>query len=107
MAEGKMDERVLVVAPQGHDAAAMVDMLAKQGISAVACSGPIECLRELQIGAGALLLTEEALELPGASDLMHNLKVQPAWSELPLVVLSSGGEARQASLLDLRPRPAV
>jgi PAS domain S-box-containing protein len=48
-----------------------------------------------------LLLTEEALELPQASDFLGVLKAQPPWSELPLLVLTSGSESRLARLLDL------
>jgi signal transduction histidine kinase len=47
------------------------------------------------------LLTEEALELPQVSGLLEALKAQPAWSELPLIILTSGGESRLAKLLDL------
>ena len=47
------------------------------------------------------MLTEEALELPSVSDLLDALKAQPAWSELPLIILTSGGESRLARLLDL------
>ena len=51
--------------------------------------------------AGALLLTEEALESPEGSLLLDPLKAQPPWSELPLIILTSGGESRRAGLLDL------
>jgi signal transduction histidine kinase/AmiR/NasT family two-component response regulator len=47
------------------------------------------------------LLTEEALELPQLSDLLETLKAQPAWSQLPLIILTSGGESRLAKVLDL------
>src|SRR5438552_12508839 len=50
---------------------------------------------------GALLLTEEALESPQGSLLLDLLKAQPPWSELPLIILTSGGESRRARLLDL------
>jgi signal transduction histidine kinase len=51
--------------------------------------------------AGALLLTEEALESAQGSLLLDLLKAQPPWSELPLIILTSGGESRRAGLLDL------
>ena len=47
------------------------------------------------------MLTEEALELPQVHELLEALSAQPAWSELPLIVLTSGGESRLAQLLDL------
>jgi signal transduction histidine kinase len=51
--------------------------------------------------AGALLLTEEALESTQGSLLLRVLKAQPRWSELPLIILTSGGESRRAGLLNL------
>ena len=57
--------------------------------------------REMIDSAGALLLTEEALESPQGSLLLKLLKAQPPWSELPLIILTSGGESRRAGLLDL------
>ena len=43
----------------------------------------------------------QALESPLLSNLLEVLKAQPPWSELPLVILTSGGESRRAGLLDL------
>src|SRR5205823_7742072 len=51
--------------------------------------------------AGALLLTEEALESAQGSLLLDVLKAQPPWSELPLIILTIGGESRRAGLLNL------
>lgn len=95
------ESRVLVVAPVGQDAEAMAGMLRSEGVAAQACAGVSECLERLESGAGAVLLTEEALELPGAEELLENLTRQPAWSELPLIILTSGGETRFARLLEL------
>ena len=55
----------------------------------------------IQSGAGALILTEEALELGSLSDFFEALAAQPSWSELPLIILTTGGESRLARLLEL------
>jgi signal transduction histidine kinase len=60
-----------------------------------------EYSREIRDSAGALLLTEEALEPAQCSLLLDVLKAQPPWSELPLIILTSGGESRRAGLLNL------
>lgn len=98
-----MDEtgRVLIVAPVGGDAGAMAALLAGEGFSAKVCPEMTECVREIKVGAGAVLLTEEALESPKLSDLFAVLLAQPTWSELPLILLTKGGESRRARLLDL------
>ncbi len=95
------ESRVLVVAPVGRDAEAMAGMLRGEGVMAEACAGAEECLARLEDGAGVVLLTEEALELPGVEALLESFGRQPAWSELPLIILTSGGESRFERLLEI------
>ena len=51
--------------------------------------------------AGALLLTEEALESPQRSLLLELLKAQPPWSELPLVFSQAAANRAGRGLVDL------
>jgi signal transduction histidine kinase len=95
------DERVIIIAPVGQDAAAMAALLDAQGFETQICNGSVEYSREVIDRAGALLLTEEALESPQGSLLLDALKAQQPWSELPLIILTSGGESRRAGLLNL------
>lgn len=88
------------MAPIGRDAAAMAMLLDAEGFQPEIVSGPAECCGKLS-DAGAVLLTEEVLEFPQVDDLIETFKTQPPWSELPLIVLTSGGESRLAKLLDL------
>src|SRR5437763_599140 len=101
MPRSKPEERVVIMAPVGQDAAAMAALLREEGFPADICSGPAESAEKVLAGAGVLLLTEEALDLPGATQLFEVLKPQPSWSELPLIILTSGGEPRLAKLLDM------
>jgi signal transduction histidine kinase len=95
------DERVIIIAPVGQDAAAMAALLDAQGFETQIYNGSVEYSREIIDSAGALLLTEEALESAQGSLLLDALKAQPPWSELPLIILTSGGESRRAGLLNL------
>jgi signal transduction histidine kinase len=95
------NERVIIIAPVGQDARAMAALLDAQGFETQICNGSAEYSREMIDSAGALLLTEEALEPAQASLLLDALKAQPPWSELPLIILTSGGESRRAGLLNL------
>jgi signal transduction histidine kinase len=95
------DERVIIIAPVGQDAEAMAGLLDAQGFETQICNGSDEYSRQITDRAGALLLTEEALESPQGSLLLDAVKAQPPWSELPLIILTSGGESRRAGLLDL------
>jgi PAS domain S-box-containing protein len=101
MALPEIEERVLVMAPVGRDAPAMRSLLEEHGFRVELCGAPDECARQMCEGAGALLLTEEALEHPGISHIFDALQAQPPWSELPLIVLTTGGEHRLEKLLDL------
>jgi signal transduction histidine kinase len=100
MPASKREERVLIVAPFGQDAAAMGSLLNRRGLPARICSAAAEASRQVAAGAGTLLLTEEALELPQAPDLLESLKAQPPWSELPLIILTHGGPSRLTKALD-------
>lgn len=93
------DERVIIIAPVGQDAIAIASLLDAQGFETQICNGSDES-RQITDRAGALLLTEEALESPQGSLILDALKAQPPWSELPLIVLTSGGESRRAGLLN-------
>jgi FixJ family two-component response regulator len=95
------NECLIIIAPVGQDAAAMATLLDSQGFETQICNGSAEYSRQMMDSAGALLLTEEALESAQGSLLLDLLKAQPPWSELPLIILTSGGESRRAGLLDL------
>ena len=95
------DERVIIIAPVGQDAIAIASLLDAQGLETQICNGSDEYSRQITDRAGALLLTEEALESPQGSLLLDAVKAQPPWSELPLIILTSGGESRRAGLLNL------
>ena len=93
--------RLLVMAPVGQDAPAIAELLTKHGWPTEICRGAAECCAEIKAGAGALLLTEEALETERGFDVFEALKIQPQWSELPVIILTSGGESRLNRLLEL------
>jgi PAS domain S-box-containing protein len=104
MAKTASAERVLIIAPVGGDALNIPSMLQAEGISTCSCADPEECLNELADGAGALLITEEVLEMSCSSDLLGALKAQPTWSDLPVIVLTTGEESRVVRLLELTAR---
>jgi signal transduction histidine kinase/ActR/RegA family two-component response regulator len=102
MQENNSDERILIVAPVGQDAVAMAQRLDAHGLSTRICGDLGECCREFDAGAGALLLTQEALELSQLFLLLATLKAQQPWSEIPLIILTTAGaESNLSRLLDL------
>lgn len=101
MPENKADERVLIVAPFGQDAAAMANLLTEGGFGAEVCHAATDACGWMSTCVGALLLTEEALELPHISALLEHLKIQPPWSEVPVIILTRPGESHRVKLMDL------
>jgi PAS domain S-box-containing protein len=94
------DERILVLMPTEKDAGRTVAALAPAGLAGVVCKDLGDLCRELADGAGALLLTEEAILRDKVGSLAATLRGQPAWSAVPLIVLAhEGGDAGQTQEL--------
>ncbi len=92
------DGRVLLLAPTGRDAPLLDQILGEAGVVTEACEGIDEFCRKLSDGAGAAFITEEALTPFAVECLVEALNGQPPWSDLPLVVLTSGGGSAPANL---------
>jgi len=96
----KNDERIFVIAPVGGDANAIALLLTEHGFQAFICPDSANTAVEI-INAGALVMTEEAFESATTTNLLIALEDQPAWSELPVIILTSGGASRLPRLFDL------
>ncbi len=85
------DERILILAPTGRDAEMTARYLLEAGLRAETCGHIEELCEETREGAGMIFLTGEALTSEAMRCLVESLAQQPAWSDIPLVVLTSGG----------------
>jgi signal transduction histidine kinase len=81
------DLRVLVVAPTARDGATTRQLLSEAGIYAQVCESLNALCAEAEAGAAVLVVTEESLASSGET-IQRLLSRQPAWSDLPLVVLT-------------------
>jgi signal transduction histidine kinase len=99
MEMGQKDERVLVLAPAGRDGALAQRVLSGAGLSCSICRDEEALLAAVREGAGVLLITEEALTTGVLEGLANALKDQPAWSDIPVVLLLSGDTVQQADRL--------
>ena len=93
--------RVLVCAPIGRDGTLTVDLLNRAGIACHSCRSMGELCDRLTEGAGAVLITEEALLDAAVDKFAAMLEAQPAWSDVS-VLLFAGGHRSEASLRTLR-----
>lgn len=79
---------VLIVAPLGRDAELMCNQLGNVGITCEPCRDVDDLCGRMADGVGAIIMTEEALGADSAPKLAKTLAEQPAWSEIPVVILT-------------------
>jgi PAS domain S-box-containing protein len=86
------ERRLLVLAPTGRDAPLTRAVLSDAGVRCTVCRDLAQLLQELDAGAGALLISEEALALEShVHSLGERLGRQPPWSDLPILLLAHPG----------------
>ena len=86
------EKRVLLVAPTARDGEITRSLLAKVGLMCVVCENLNHLVKELHVGAGAVLLTEEAITGKGINELLTTVDKQPSWSDLPVVMMMRQGD---------------
>ncbi len=85
------DQRILILAPTGRDAGLAARFLADAHLSAFICDSIEELCEQIRAGAGLVFLTEEGLSARALVALTEALRDQPPWSDLPIILLTSGG----------------
>lgn len=83
-----LGHKVLIAAPYGRDAESVAALLRREDHDAVICSDLISVAKLLDDPIGAVLLTEEVLGTDRRA-LRAALDAQPAWSDVPFVVLAA------------------
>ena len=86
-----LPERALILAPMGRDSQVALMILNEAGYGGVITPDLGALCAELEPGAGLLLIAAEALRGPELETLLHFLEQQPAWSDLPIVLLTHHG----------------
>jgi signal transduction histidine kinase len=89
---------VLLLAPTGGDAANAIGVLRTSGFEGIVCNDLDDIVTHAKEGAGAMLIAEEALRTKSLKVLTQFLEEQPSWSDLPLVMITSGGDTTHISL---------
>jgi PAS domain S-box-containing protein len=87
----------VVFAPAGRDATVAATLLRGAGIAASICADLAALERSLGDDAGFVVVTEEALRDEDLRGLIARLNAQPAWSDLPFIVLTRRGGASTRS----------
>jgi signal transduction histidine kinase/CheY-like chemotaxis protein len=92
------EERILVLAPRGRDAGVIGQVLSGGGFACCICVNQQMLTQELEAGAAAALVAEEALLGADLSAVAKWLSRQASWSDFPFVLLvSKQSEQRTAT----------
>jgi signal transduction histidine kinase len=88
-------ERTLILAPRGRDSQIALMMLNEAGFHGAICRDLPGLCAEVERGAGLLLISSEALLGSDLEPLIRLLEQQPAWSDLPIVLMTHHGGPQQ------------
>ena len=84
-----MEERILLLALRGRDAAVLEQLLERQGLPASVCDGAASLAAEIEKGAATAIITEESLADADNGALHAWLARQEPWSDFPFVLLAT------------------
>ncbi|SCW32453.1 MULTISPECIES: response regulator [unclassified Pseudomonas] len=90
-----LSERALILAPLGRDSQIALMILNEAGFAGLICHHLGHLCEELESGAGLLVISSEALVGPDLETLFQQIEQQPAWSDLPIVLLTHHGGPEQ------------
>jgi signal transduction histidine kinase len=98
------EHRTIILAPTGKDGELIGELLERSALPCHIAASMAELVRELSHGAGAAIVSEEALAGEAIAALVHALNEQPSWSDFPLILLTVGGRvtAESERLRELR-----
>ncbi len=104
---GERDFRVLILTPRGRDAVLARQTLGRTGLPCCVCADLEQMRLEFAAGAGALMVSEEALPRAQVNEWGSLFGPEPPWSSTPIVVLLGRGASYQnfplLRALELRP----
>ncbi len=83
--------RSLVLAPRGRDAAVAASLIEQAGVACLTCRDLAGLIETLDDDTAFVLMTEEAIRVADLKPLSLWLAGQPAWSDLPFVLVTDHG----------------
>ena len=92
--------RVEVVAPWQRDGDSLIEVLANNGYEAALYPDQVALAAHIGQQTGVVILTQEALQ-NGTDAIQRALAEQPAWSDIPFVVLQSARTGREVPVSPL------
>ena len=90
-----------MLTPTGNDALNAIAVLRDAGMQSKHCANLTDVCEQIDDGAGALLIAEEAFTTAETGLLMKTLEDQKPWSDIPLVLITAGEHITHAALANL------
>ncbi|MBC3195755.1 ATP-binding protein [Pseudomonas poae] len=90
-----VSERAIILAPVGRDSSLALMMLNEASYSGIVAANLSALCEALEQGAGLLVIAAEALRGVDLEPLLEYLHRQPAWSDLPIVLMTHHGGTEQ------------
>lgn len=87
-----LSHHVAIHAPTGRDGPLAVSLLARWGLKAIECESAVALCDAITDGVAVVLLAEEALTRANRESILAALEHQPAWSDIPIIVMTAEGE---------------
>lgn len=81
----------ILLCPTGQDSFLIASVLSKQAIDSTAVRSISELCKLSYDQAGVVLIAEEAITPQGMEELNKYLSLQEAWSDIPIILLTSAG----------------
>ena len=101
------DERILILTPTGRDAELSARFLEEAKLSPYICDDIEHLCEQIVAGSGVVFLTEESLTAHAFACLARVLHGQANWSDIPIILLTSGGSESPANAEALRLLEAI
>src|SRR2546423_13414651 len=87
------ERRVLLLAPTRRDADLTQSLLERAQVTCLVCKGLADLIHQIESGVAAVLLAEDAITPAGIAELAAAIEKQPAWSDIPVIILIQGERA--------------
>ena len=95
------DWPVLILTPTGRDSLLAREALAQAGVASEICGNLPQLCERIGEDSAAVLLAEEALSAVELPRLLECLRSQPAWSDLPVLILTSPGQREEIASVEI------
>lgn len=92
-----LEKRIVILAPIGRDSVLLASSLSQLQVERAIAPDAAALLQLFDDGAGCGLIAEEALEPCALRAMASWLADQPAWSDIPLIILTFSGKVTRES----------